>query len=105
MDRLETLDCGSFGDAGGLPDSLRARVRRQRAARRAKICGGLISVCVLLIALVVMPFAVDSRGAPDASHSGEMLLTIDDPIFDSLEHGLSGMRADSGWRANRHSTQ
>lgn len=96
MDEIRALE---FGDAGGLPAVLRARLRRRRHVRRARAMGGAALVASLFAAagvLVVVPVEDDS--VPQGMRDGAVI-SIDDPMFDSLD-----WRGESGgdltrWRA------
>tara|TARA_E500000318_G_scaffold42553_2_gene40695 strand:- start:845 stop:1165 length:321 start_codon:yes stop_codon:yes gene_type:complete len=94
MDELKPIE---VADAGGLPDAVRARVRRRRVVHRARVGGGV--VCVLLVAVVgVLMVQVDdetTRGAWE--HNA--VISLDDPMFDALDEGYRNNRVDSRWRA------
>ena len=97
MDEMKVFQSGAIGEPGTLPDGLRAMVRRRRAVRRVRACGGAIGacVCVLAVSLVFWP-AADTVGREPG---GAVLVTIDDPMFDSLDRGAAGPRVGRGWRA------
>lgn len=94
MDELKPIE---VADAGGLPDAVRARVRRRRVVHRARV--GASVVCVVLVALAgVMMVQVDDETTRDAwEHNA--VISLDDPMFDALDEGYRNNRVDTRWRA------
>ncbi|MFG0298284.1 MAG: hypothetical protein ACF8K1_01605, partial [Phycisphaerales bacterium JB047] len=82
MDELKPIE---VADAGGLPNAVRAKVRRRRAVHRARAGAGV--VCVMLVALIgVMMVQVHDGPVRDAwEHNA--IISIDDPMFDALDEG------------------
>src|SRR5690606_14580550 len=101
MDELKTIE---FGDAGVMPEALRARLRRRRWARRTLQAGGAGLVLVALVGgaavLLGSPTGPD-RGRELGGRLGPVL-SIDDPMFDGLD-GFDGRgatpRSSVRWRA------
>ena len=94
MDELKPIE---VADAGGLPDAVRARVRRRREVHRARLGAGV--VCVVLVAVVgVMMVQVDDETSRDAWEH-DAVISLDDPMFDALDEGYRNNRADTRWRA------
>lgn len=96
MDELKAVE---FGDAGAMPEVLRARVRRRRVAHRVRIGGGV----VLGVALVAMAGVFFSQAGPagsgvDGWRDG-VVISIDDPMFDALDRVEGNNRVDTRWRA------
>ncbi len=94
MDELKPIE---IADAGGLPDAVRARVRRRRVAHRARVGVGV--VCVMLVAAVgAMMVQVNDETSRDAwEHNAA--ISLDDPMFDALDEGYRNNRVDTRWRA------
>lgn len=94
MDELKPIE---VADPGGLPDAVRARVRRRRAVHRARAGAGV--VCVMLVAMVgVMMVQVNDEQPRDAwEHNA--VISLDDPMFDALDEGYRNNRVDTRWRA------
>ncbi len=89
-----------FGDAGELPDTLRALVRRKRAARRARSLG--------LSAVVLAAFALGGLALMRDAHAPALVeqravaggvIGIDDPMFDGLVRPGSFSGDLQRWRA------
>ena len=95
MDELKRVE---FGDAGAMPEMLRAKVRRRRVVHRVKMGGA--GLCVLMVAVVgvLMARPTSQKPALDGWRDGAVI-GIDDPIFDALDQGRGMGRADTRWRA------
>lgn len=98
MDEIQAVE---FGDTGGLPTALRAMLRRRRHVRRARAIGGAALVASLFAAggALVVPPVEDDSGAQSWRDGAVISISIDDPMFDSLD-----WRGESGgdltrWRA------
>ena len=96
MDELKPIE---VADAGGLPDVVRAKVRRRRAVHRARAGAGVGVVGVMLVAMVgVMMVQVNDGPVRDAwEHNA--VISLDDPMFDALDEGYRNNRVDTRWRA------
>lgn len=94
MDDLKPIE---VAETGGLPDTVRARVRRRRVVHRARVGAGV--VCLVLVALVgVVMVQMDDATTRDAwEHNA--VISLDDPMFDALDEGYRNNRVDTRWRA------
>ncbi|MCA9274580.1 MAG: hypothetical protein KDA29_00985 [Phycisphaerales bacterium] len=94
MDELKRVE---FGDAGAMPEMLRAKVRRRRVVHRAKVGGaGLCVVMVTVVGVLIARPGVEVRN--DGWRDGAVI-GIDDPMFDALDQGRGMGRVDPRWRA------
>ena len=95
MDEMKRVE---FGEAGAMPEALRARVRRRRVVHRVKM-GGAVA-CVVLVAVLGVLMARPGAQSPalDGWRDGAVI-SIDDPMFDALDQGHGMGRVDTRWRA------
>ncbi len=94
MDELKPIE---VADAGGLPDAVRARVRRRQVVHRARIGAG--AVCVVLVAMAGVMMVRPGGQSQQGSWQNNAVITIDDPMFDALDEGYRNNRVDTRWRA------
>ncbi|MAO25124.1 MAG: hypothetical protein CMJ35_06750 [Phycisphaerae bacterium] len=96
MDELKAVE---FGDAGGLPDAVRSRVRRRRAVRRVRGLAGSAAVLALCAVVGVFVIGPGDHGAGVHGRSDGAVISLDDPMFDALDQGRGMGRVDTRWRA------
>ncbi|MCA9279594.1 MAG: hypothetical protein H6815_00810 [Phycisphaeraceae bacterium] len=100
MDELKDVDSGLYRDAGALPDALRMQVRRRRIVHRLKTGSG-VALGVLLMTVVGVFIA-----QPNASNESinrplnGAVISIDDPIFDTLDVEAERSPDATVWRAS-----
>ncbi|MEZ6163297.1 MAG: hypothetical protein R3B67_02565 [Phycisphaerales bacterium] len=95
---MDELKRGEFGDAGAMPEMLRARVRRRRVVHRVKMGGA--GLCVLLVAVVGVLIARPGVEVRNDGWRDGAVISIDDPMFDALDGGRGQPGGDlTQWRA------